>query len=275
MSVSREAAPVIREDDFGQVPLQCVRVTYRYPATKSNPGRTIFEGVNVRVNRNEFVAIVGPTGAGKSTLLRCLGGFSPPTVGHVYLHGEEVTHPSSQIALIHQSIATFPWMTALNNVKLALACKTVTPAQADAIAREKLDLVGLGDHADQYPKELSGGQRQKIAIARALAASPRILLMDEPFVHLDEIAAAELRREIYSLLFNPESTLEGVVLVSHNLSEVVELADRVFVLNGAPASIGDSFKIDLPRPRMWRDSSFLTDVDRLLTDLGAPDAPPV
>lgn len=252
--------------------LECVRLTYFYPAIKGTPVQPVFRGVSVSVYKNELVAIVGPTGAGKSTLLRCLGGFIRPTLGSVFLEGKEVLRPSSKIALIHQSIATFPWMTALDNVKLALLCKNISEEEADRVARAKLRLVGLGNSAGSYPKELSGGMRQKVAIARALAASPSILLMDEPFVHLDEISADELRQEIHSLVFNPESSLDGVVLVSHNLTEVVELADRVYVLNGSPSRVIDDFRIDLPRPRALRDSSFLTDVDHLRGDLGEPKA---
>lgn len=256
------------------IELECTRLSYSYPAIKGSPAKPVFHGIDVRVYKNELVAIVGPTGAGKSTLLRCLGGFIHPSDGHVYLHGEEVLRPSSKIVLIHQSIATFPWMTALDNVKLALTCKKVDEKEAERTAGAMLDLVGLGANKASYPKELSGGMRQKVAVARALAASPSILLMDEPFVHLDEIAAEELRREIHSLVFNPESTLDAVVLVSHNLTEIVELADRVYVMNGSPATVIDEFRIDLPRPRALRDSSFLLDVDHLMGDLNTPKVNP-
>ena len=256
------------------IELECTRLSYSYPAIKGSPAKPVFHGIDVKVYKNELVAIVGPTGAGKSTLLRCLGGFVRPNEGHVYLHGEEVLRPSSKIVLIHQSIATFPWMTALDNVKLALTCKKVDEKEAERTAGAMLDLVGLGANKASYPKELSGGMRQKVAVARALAASPSILLMDEPFVHLDEVAAEELRREIHSLVFNPESTLDAVVLVSHNLTEVVELADRVYVMNGSPATVIDEFRIDLPRPRALRDSSFLLDVDHLMDDLNTPKANP-
>ncbi|EQD60188.1 ABC transporter, ATP binding protein [mine drainage metagenome] len=252
------------------IELDCIRLSYSYPAIKGSPAKPVFQNVGIKVYKNELVAIVGPTGAGKSTLLRCLGGFIRANEGHVYLHGQEVLRPSSKLVLIHQSIATFPWMTALDNVKLALTCKKIDEGEAARIAGETLDRVGLGSNKSSYPKELSGGMRQKVAIARAFAASPSILLMDEPFVHLDEISATEMRREIHSLVFNPENTLDGVVLVSHNLNEVVELADRVYVMNGSPATVVDEFRIDLPRPRAWRDSSFLLDVDHLLNDLGTP-----
>ena len=160
------------------IELECTRLSYSYPAIKGSPAKPVFHGIDVRVYKNELVAIVGPTGAGKSTLLRCLGGFIHPSDGHVYLHGEEVLRPSSKIVLIHQSIATFPWMTALDNVKLALTCKKVDEKEAERTAGAMLDLVGLGANKASYPKELSGGMRQKVAVARALAASPSILLMD-------------------------------------------------------------------------------------------------
>lgn len=254
------------------IELECTRLSYSYPLVKGSRVRPVFQDIEVKVYKNELVAIVGPTGAGKSTLLRCLGGFIHPTEGHVYLHGQEVLRPSSKIVLIHQSIATFPWMTALENVKIGLACKQIDEREANRRAGEMLDVVGLRANKLSYPKELSGGMRQKIAIARALAAAPSILLMDEPFVHLDEISAGELRREIHSLVFNPESTLDAVVLISHNLTEVVELADRVYVMNGSPATIVDEFRIDLPRPRALRDSSFLLDVDHLMGDLNGSKA---
>jgi NitT/TauT family transport system ATP-binding protein len=227
----------------------------------------IFKNVNLNVSNDELVAIIGPTGTGKSTLLRTLAYLVPPTTGHVFLEGKQITRPSSAISLIHQSIATFPWMTALDNVKLALICKRTPHDEAIQISKKMLDLVGLKADENDYPKEMSGGMRQRVAIARALAASPAVLLMDEPFVHLDEITADGLRREIYSLVFNPETSLKSAILVSHNLHEVVQLADRVYVMNGLPAEIVDEIKIDLPRPRTERDPRFLDYIDRLYDEL--------
>ena len=242
--------------------LECRDLGYSYTNSKM-----IFDHINLRTTKNEFVAIVGPTGCGKSTLIRTLGYLTPPTKGHVFLDSKEVNKPSSKISLIHQSIATFPWMTALENVKLSLISKKMEPEESNRISSEMLQLVGLKGFEDYYPKEMSGGMRQKIAIARALAASPEVLLMDEPFVHLDELTATSMRKEIYDLVFNPETSLDSVILVSHNLHEVVFLADRVYVMNGTPATIVDEVKIDIPRPRSPREPSFFNYVDKLYNEL--------
>ncbi|MDT7872782.1 ABC transporter ATP-binding protein [Stygiolobus sp. CP850M] len=219
--------------------------------------------VNMEMHDNELVAIVGPSGIGKSTLLRILGGFVQPKEGEVRLLGKRVLQPSPKIALIHQSIATFPWMTALDNVRLGLKYRKLSKEEEIRIAKKMLELVGLSGFENFYPKQMSGGMRQRIAIARALAAEPLVLLMDEPFSHLDELTAEGLRQEVYQMLFSEESPLKTVVLVSHNLFEVVELADRVYVLNGIPATVVGDIKINLPRPRDQHDPELQEYVDTL------------
>jgi NitT/TauT family transport system ATP-binding protein len=223
----------------------------------------VFEDINIKSRDKEFVAIVGPTGVGKSTLLRILGGFLKPLKGEVRLLGKKITGPTPKIALIHQSIVTFPWLTALDNVKLGLKYKKLPKEEEDKIARKMLEIVGLQGFEDFYPKQMSGGMRQKVSIARALAATPLVLLMDEPFSHLDELTAEGLRHEIYSMLFNEETTLRSVILVSHNLTEVVELADRVYVLNGRPAKVVGEVEIKLERPRNPKDARFQEFLDVL------------
>ncbi len=212
-------------------------------------GRVVFQGVSVATHGDELVAIVGPSGIGKSTLLRILGGFIAPLTGEVRLLGKRVSRPIPEIALIHQSIVTFPWMTALDNVKLALKSRKIGGDEADEIAKKVLALVGLEGSEELYPKEMSGGMRQRVAIARALAAQPMVLLMDEPFSHLDELTAEELRQDIYSMIFNSDIPLRSAVLVSHNLYEVLTLADRIYVLNGCPARVVGEITVEMDRPR--------------------------
>jgi len=251
-----------RGDAKSQSGLEGRDLAYGYTKTK-----LVFEHINLKTSDNELLAIVGPTGCGKSTLIRNLGCLVPAVHGQVFLDGTEIKKPSSKISLIHQSIATFPWMTTLENVKLSLICKKLPREEADRIAREMLELVGLNGYEDYYPKEMSGGMRQKIAIARSLAASPEILLMDEPFVHLDELTATSMRKEIYQLVFNPETSLKSAILVSHNLNEVVELADRIYVMNGHPATMIDEMRVNIPRPRSLRDPLFFDYVDKLHNEL--------
>ena len=158
-------------------------------------------------------------------------------------------------------------MTALENVKLGLKYRKLPKEEEDKIARKMLEIVGLSGFENFYPKQLSGGMRQRVAIARALAAEPIVLLMDEPFSHLDELTAEGLRQEIYQMIFSPETNLRAAVLVSHNLNEVVELADRVYVLNGSPATVVDIIKIEMERPRDPRDPQFAKYVDEIYKSL--------
>jgi NitT/TauT family transport system ATP-binding protein len=231
--------------------LEVVDLDFRY-----ENGYKVFQDINLKAEKGKFIAIVGPSGVGKSTLLRLLGAFLKPEKGSVLLHGKPVLRPTPLISMVHQSIVTFPWMTAEENVALSVRMKNLPKDKVKEISSRALEMVGLQGFNDLYPKEMSGGMRQRVAVARSLAADPKILLMDEPFAHLDELTAEGLRQDIYNILFNEESPLETVIMVSHNLTEVIELSDTVFILNGNPATIVAKVDIDIPRPRSPRDPKF-------------------
>jgi NitT/TauT family transport system ATP-binding protein len=172
------------------------------------------------------------------------------------LNGKPILRPTPLVAMVHQSIVTFPWMNALENVMLSLKNKRLSREEVKSTAMKSLEIVGLQGFEELFPKEMSGGMRQRVAVARALAADPLVLLMDEPFAHLDELTAEGLRQDIYSILFNTETKLKSVIMVSHNLTEVVELSDKVIVLNGSPATVVGKIDVNMPRPRSPREPEF-------------------
>lgn len=242
--------------------LEVIDISYSYK-TERGP-IPVLKDISFKVYQREFVSIVAPTGTGKTTLLRIIAGLRRPDSGKVLLMGEEVKAPTPKLAMIFQDFALFPWLTALENVELALLHRRdLSKEVRREVARKYLALVGLEGFENYYPRELSGGMKQRVAIARALAAQPVVLLMDEPFANLDAITAEGLRAEIYDMVFHEESTVKAVVMVSHNLEEVVELSDRVLVLGGRPARVIAEVDIKLPRPRNTRDPEFQDYLDRL------------
>lgn len=223
----------------------------------------VLRGVSFDAGQNQFVSIIAPSGTGKTTLLKIASGLVKPDEGRVLLMGEEVTGPTPLISMIYQDFALYPWLTAVQNVELALLHKRLPREERRRRAQSMLELVGLGGFEDYYPREMSGGMRQRVAIARALVAEPIVLLMDEPFASLDAITAEGLRREVLDIVFSRESTVKSVIMVSHNIEEVVELSDKVVILGGRPAAVVAQVPIELPRPRSSRDPAFNEVVDRL------------
>ncbi len=233
-------------------------------------GYDVFENINIRADTGKFVAIIGPSGIGKSTLLRILGGFLKPDKGIVKVMGKILHEPIPEVALIHQSIVTFPWMDAQENVMLSMKTKNMSRDEMETKAKESLSRVGLDGFEDLYPKEMSGGMRQRVAIARAFAADPYVFLMDEPFAHLDELTAEGLRQDIYNILFSGETPLKSVIMVSHNLTEVLELADEIYILNNIPATVVGKVEVTMPRPRNPRSDNFNANLDMLYSYLTPP-----
>lgn len=202
--------------------------------------------VNLSVAAGEFLCIVGPSGCGKTTLLHLLGGLVTPTRGGVYLRGVPLIEPQPDIGIVFQKPNLMAWRSVLENVLLPLQVSGFPKAEAQQRALDALTLVGLSDFAHAYPKTLSGGMEQRVAVARALVQEPCLLLLDEPFSALDALTRERLNRELLRLWHVHQLS---AIMVTHNIQEAVYLADRVLVLSNRPATIAAKFTIDLPRPR--------------------------
>jgi len=202
--------------------------------------------IDFDVRRGEFLSVVGPSGCGKTTLLDIIGGLEKPTSGEVTLGGERVEGPHAKAAMVFQVTSVFPWRTALSNVEFGLELRRVEPKARRAKALEMLRLVGLHGFAAKYPAQLSGGMNQRLAIARALALDPDILLMDEPFGSLDEQTRFLMGLELLRIW---EATRKTIVFITHSIAEAIQLSDRVLVLSARPSVVREEIAIPLPRPR--------------------------
>ncbi|MDA4131940.1 MAG: ABC transporter ATP-binding protein [Thaumarchaeota archaeon] len=236
--------------------------------TKEKVALPVLVDVSLSANKNEFVALTGPSGCGKSTLLRIIAGLIKPSSGVAKFKGQTITEPRHELAMIFQTFVLLPWKTSLDNVVFGLSSRTdLSDDEKRKISLKALENAGLGGFENVYPGELSGGMKQRVGIARALALQPEVLLMDEPFSALDNLTADRLRREIYSLLINPSSSIQTVIMVSHNVEEIVELADRIVVLSPRPGHVVVDMKNELPRPRNKKSDEFLLSVDKLYSYL--------
>lgn len=216
--------------------------------TGSAPTR-VLENVSLEIHAGEIVALLGKSGSGKSTLLRCLSGLIPTDDGEVRYRGEPLAGTNPGTAMVFQSFALLPWLTVRENVELGLEAKGYIPAERRVMAERAIDLVGLDGFEDAYPRELSGGMRQRVGFARALVVNPDVLLMDEPFSALDVFTAENLRGELLELWSGEEFPIRSIVIVTHNIEEAVQLADRVLVLGSHPGRIIFELPIGTQRPR--------------------------
>ena len=219
-----------------------------------NGDMVALNGVSLDIMENEFVCVVGPSGCGKSTLLNIIAGLLEPTSGAVYVDGKEVHGPGPERGVVFQQYALFPWLTVLKNVQFGLKLKGMGEAESREIAMKYLKMVDLEQFADSYPKELSGGMKQRVAIARAYAVDPSVLLMDEPFGHLDAQTRYLMQEEVERIWSQDKRT---VVFITNNIEEALYLADRIILLSSCPTTVRNEFKINLPRPRDYISPEFL------------------
>ncbi|MCP3760492.1 nitrate/sulfonate/bicarbonate ABC transporter ATP-binding protein [Streptomyces sp. NPDC056773] len=222
----------------------------------------VLGGIDLEIREGEIVALLGKSGSGKSTLLRCLAGLIPASSGSVTYRGEELRGANPGTAMVFQTFALLPWLTVQQNVELGLEAKGIDREARARQAVEAIDLIGLDGFESAYPKELSGGMRQRVGFARALVVEPDVLMMDEPFSALDVLTAENLRGELMELWASGRFPAKAVVLVTHNIEEAVLMADRVVVLGSRPyGTIKETFAVDLARPRDRAGAEFERIVD--------------
>jgi len=227
--------------------------------------------LDLKVESNTICALLGPSGSGKSTLLRMLSGLTQPSSGTVVWDGVGGGGGNHSVGIVFQSFALFPWLTVLENVEVPLAAKGLEHAEQHGRALKALAMVGLRGFENAYPKELSGGMKQRVGLARALAVEPEVLFMDEPFSALDVLTAENLRGELVELWMNRQIPTKSIFLVTHNIEEAVLLADRVVVLGAHPAKIRADFRIPLPQPRNRKAAEFLVYVDYIYKVMTQPE----
>ena len=248
---------------------------------KSFPTRhgtiSIMQDITFEVKDADFLAIVGPSGCGKSTLLRLIQGLDHPTSGAISFHDQKVEGVAKGMAMVFQNFALFPWLTVSQNVAFGLEALGWEPERIASQVERYVSVTGLDGFEEAYPREISGGMRQRVGLARALAVEPTVLLMDEPFSALDALTAEGLREEVLQLWRDPQLPPEAVLLVTHNIEEAIQLADRVVVLSRRPGHVLAEVAVDLPRPRDRKSGPFYDLTDRvysLITEGGAPAAGP-
>ncbi|MCR8641252.1 nitrate/sulfonate/bicarbonate ABC transporter ATP-binding protein [Paenibacillus sp. N1-5-1-14] len=228
---------------------------------------TILEDIQLSITNGEFISILGPSGSGKSTLLRIIAGLVPPSSGAVYYNGNEFVGTNPGVGMVFQSFALFPWLTVLENVKLGLENKPLSEAEKMRKALSIIDRIGLDGFESAYPKELSGGMRQRVGIGRALVMEPDILLMDEPFSALDVLTAENLKRDLLELWTERKIPTKSIIMVTHSIEEAVYMSDRAIVLSRDPARIIADIPITMPHWRDKQEAAFTEHVDRIYSIL--------
>jgi NitT/TauT family transport system ATP-binding protein len=243
--------------------LKLQNITQSYGKTGGEKGKLVLDDVSITLNEGEIVGLLGRSGCGKSSLLRIVSGLNRPSGGEVAYRGEKVDGPVDGVAMVFQSFALFPWLTVLANVELGLRAKGVPEAEARKRALKAIDIIGLDGFESAYPKEISGGMRQRVGFARALVVAPSILLMDEPFSALDVLTAETLRTDLLDLWVEGRMPIKSILMVTHNIEEAVLMCDRILVLSSNPGRIAAEIRVDLQHPRNRLDPEFRQLVDQI------------
>ncbi len=231
---------------------------------------SIMKDVSFEVKDADFLAIVGPSGCGKSTLLRLIQGLDHPTGGRISFHDKGVDTVCRHMAMVFQNFALFPWLTVAQNVSFGLEALNWDKTRIATQVERYISVTGLDGFQEAYPRELSGGMRQRVGLARALAVEPEVLLMDEPFSALDALTAESLREEILQLWRDPALPPDAVLLVTHNIEEAIQLADRIVVLSRRPGRVLAEVSVDLPRPRDRKSPAFYDLTDKVYSLITQP-----
>ncbi len=257
----------------GEAIIQAEKIE-KYYAQPSQNRIQVIAATDLKIVPGEILALLGPSGSGKSTMLRMLSGLSRPSAGQVYWHGKPISEAQINVSIVFQSFALFPWMTVLENVEAPLQARGITPDERRERSMRMLDTVGLDGFESAYPKELSGGMRQRVGFARALVVEPEVLFMDEPFSALDVLTAENLRSELLELWSKKTMPTRAVFLVTHNIEEAVLLADRIIVLGRNPGHIRTDFRVEIPQPRDRKAPAFTQLVDYIYKVLTKPEEAP-
>jgi NitT/TauT family transport system ATP-binding protein len=243
--------------------IQIKNVSKTFENKEEKSSYTVFENINLDVKSGEFISLLGPSGCGKSTLLNIVAGLDSASNGEVKAGDKLINSPGSDRGVVFQEAALMPWMTVLENVMFALK-KKMNKEEAKKRAIEYLKLVHLSKFINSYPHELSGGMKQRVSIARALAMDPGILLMDEPFGALDEQTRSTLHKEVQYIW---ETTRKTILFVTHNIRESILLSDRIILMGTRPGGIIGEFKVDLPRPRKQASAEFVALEEKIMSQL--------
>src|ERR1022692_1094401 len=270
----RLSKPEQRSGNLSEAIIQACAVEKYYPQPDGNRIEVIAP-TDLEVSPGKIVALLGPSGSGKSTLLRMLSGLAQPSSGALFWHGKPLDRHPPNVAIVFQSFALFPWLNVLENVEAPLEARGVGAIERRKRALKMLDTVGLDGFETAYPKELSGGMKQRVGFARALVVEPEVLFMDEPFSALDVLTAETLRGELLELWLGKKMPTTAIFVVTHNIEEAVMLADRVMVLGKNPGRIRSDFEIGLPYPRDRKAARFVEFVDYIYKIMTQPDVEPV